>query len=69
MRSHNINKQAPEAFIHSDLHKAWDIWFYQELTRSPQLPLVGHLRLFNRRYFPPFYNRVMREPALSYPNA
>ena len=38
MRSHNINKQAPEAFIHSDLHKAWDIWFYQELTRSPQLP-------------------------------
>ena len=38
MRSHTINKQAPEAFIHSDLHKAWDISFYQELTRSPQLP-------------------------------
>ena len=38
MRSHNINKKAPEAFIHSDLHKAWDISFYQELTRSPQLP-------------------------------
>ena len=38
MRSHNINKQAPEAFIHSDLHKAWDISFYQELTCSPQLP-------------------------------
>ena len=38
VRSHNINKQAPEALIHSHLHKAWDISFYQELTRSPQLP-------------------------------
>ena len=38
MRSHNINKQAPGAFIHSDLHKAWDISFYQELTCSPQVP-------------------------------
>ena len=38
MRSHYIHKQAPEAFIHSDLDKAWDISFYQELTRSPQLP-------------------------------
>ena len=38
MRSHNINKQAAEAFFHSDRHKAWDTSFYQELTRSPQLP-------------------------------
>ena len=38
MRSHNLNKQPPEQFIHADLHKGWDILFYQEITHAPLLP-------------------------------
>ena len=39
MRSHNLNKQPPEQFIHADLHQGWDILFYQEITHAPLLPL------------------------------
>ena len=39
VKSHNLNKQSAESFIHAHMHEEWDICFYQELTRVPSLPL------------------------------
>ena len=43
IKSHNLNKQKPEAFVHGE---GWDICFYQELTRAPSLPFDSkpHMR-------------------------
>ena len=38
IKSHNINKHKPEAYVHADLHEGWDIVFYQELSAAPLLP-------------------------------
>ena len=38
VKSHNLNKQSAESFIHADMHEEWDICFYKELTRVPSLP-------------------------------
>ena len=38
VKSHNLNKQSAESFIHADMHEEWDICLYQELTRVPSLP-------------------------------